>query len=231
MEIENFKLKILRIRCSVGACSNVFNCLQGNQGVKSSAMDDWTLVALEEYKTLRAESLQAIQNQHPALRLGALALGFLLASAFTLLNFNVLLAYLELTLFSPIVIALITTIWASEVGRMTRVGNYISALEKEINGKLKEKEEALYWEQWLRKERKQTRFTYISFIGGFLLLGLLCIGFASVLWYFGYLEKQQFLIALITLIVGIFFISGTIIGLFFWLKSISKSIPETRKIK
>lgn len=113
-------------------------------------MDDWLSVALEEYKTLREESLQAIQNQLFVLRLGALALGFLLASIFPLLQFRELLAYLELTLFYPIVIALITIIWAGEVGRMGRAGNYISALEKEINDRLKknnkleENEVALY---------------------------------------------------------------------------------------
>ncbi|MFN3466834.1 MAG: hypothetical protein ACK4WF_03930 [Candidatus Brocadiales bacterium] len=132
-------------------------------------MDDWLLVALEEYKTLRDEGLQAIQNQLFVLRLGALALGFLLASISPLLQFKELLAYLELTLFYPIVIALITIIWTGEVGRMIRAGNYISALEKEINDRLKknnkleENEVALYWEQWLRKEGKQTRFTYIFF--------------------------------------------------------------------
>ena len=91
-------------------------------------MNERILAMLEEYKSLRSESIEAI----PAL--------------------SILLFF----------------VWLGEAHRMSRVGVYLSELEKRISDEIKQDGEAntlpaLHWEGWLRESRKRRQLVYPYF--------------------------------------------------------------------
>lgn len=142
--------------------------------------DEALAVLLKEYEALRTESLQATQNQHRALSLGALAISFILGSAFTLSKLDKFLASVELTFFSTLIITFLQLNWAFEFYRMARVGDYVLELEKKIN--LKIGQNALNWEQWLRTEKK-FGFSYFPYIYVFYISGMSCIAAGDYIWF------------------------------------------------
>jgi hypothetical protein len=93
---------------------------------------DWTDAAIEEYKTLRQESLESIRAQ-------TFILQFALASLLVLLGVAVRsgartpLGLTELLAASPVLTFFLVTLWLSELRRMTGVGIHLAGLERRIN--------------------------------------------------------------------------------------------------
>jgi hypothetical protein len=128
---------------------------------------EWLDVALEEYKSLRTESLTAMANQQATLRFGMTALGTALALA---VNAKEAERFLLFSVLIPIFSLLFFCLYAIEFERMARVGIYIKNVEQNINLIFPLPQPAgihfiqppLGWETWLSTENKngKTRLRY-----------------------------------------------------------------------
>ncbi len=112
-------------------------------------LDQKISVAIEEYKTLRQESLESMKGQQSTVRMGMATVGVVIAAGFNVWD-KTPLSDLVFLAFNPIICYLTLIIWIGEVTRMMRVGNYLSLIEKKLNGYFKEEDPIIYWENWLR---------------------------------------------------------------------------------
>jgi hypothetical protein len=172
--------------------------------------NDWLSVAIEEYKTLRTESIDAIKGQQTTFNIGTATIGVLTAAAFTVWD-KPLLSDLIFMAFLPLTSYLILAVWIGEVSRMMRAGYFISLIENKINSHLKV-EDALSWENWLRKKKRggktnQMKLNYLAIIALFLSLALVSIIIGNYrffdklsntqLWIINIVEGIIFLVAFI----------------------------------
>lgn len=116
-------------------------------------------VMLEEYKTLREESLQTMRNRNTILSFGIAVLAALFHAGVTALTEQNTkdFAFIVFNPIIPVASMLILTIWLGEADRMARVGVYLSKLEIKINERLATLNpdraitvNPLWWENWLR---------------------------------------------------------------------------------
>ena len=127
---------------------------------------EWLTPALEEYKTIRDESLGSMNSQQTTLKVGIGTVGVVIASGFNVWEKN-LLPDLIFLIFNPIICYLTLLIWLGEVARMMRAGHFLAILEKRISAKFTEYVDVLSWENWIRtkdsigRNRKRT-FSYIA---------------------------------------------------------------------
>lgn len=110
----------------------------------------WFSAALEEYKSLRTESLTAMANQQATLRFGTTALGVTLGLAVNAQSEARFWAFLLLV---PLFALVFFALYAIEFGRMVRVGKYIEAVETKISLMFPDTLPALGWEKWLDTPR------------------------------------------------------------------------------
>lgn len=146
----------------------------------------WIEVVIEEYKTLREESLTAMQLQQAVLRYGVAIVGLLTVTAFHLWS-DRLLSGAVLFVFVPLVSYLILIIWMGEVARMMRVGWFLRELEDKINKHFPNNKPALTWENFLRDksghQTPQLNWNYFGIIGLFLSIPVATIILGNVrLW-------------------------------------------------
>ncbi len=141
---------------------------------------------LEEYKTLRDESLQAINNQLSVLKMGTGAIGLLIAAGFSLWESEIKLAVLIFITFLPLVSYLSLIIWIGEFERMIRVSRFLAGLEKRISNAVG-KDNLLSWESrlWTKNDKSKTpqmTINYLSIISMFYLVSgvSIYIGFIKV---------------------------------------------------
>ncbi len=144
---------------------------------------NWLSVVIEEYKTLRSESLASMQTQQSILRFGTAAIAVIIATGFNLWKTSPLAEVIFL-LFTPITVYLVLTIWMGEVARMMRAGIFLVKLEEKINKEFKDKPKALSWENWLRETQHdgkipQLRWNYYAIISLFFLMALASIGIGN----------------------------------------------------
>lgn len=130
---------------------------------------NWLEAAFEEYKTIREESLTAMQMQQAVLRYGLAIIGLLIATALNTWD-QLILSGTLLLVFLPVVCYLIVMIWIGEIGRMMRAGQYLYKLEKKINLKIDDQNPPLNWEIHLRDfsntgETPQLRWNYLAILG------------------------------------------------------------------
>ncbi|ODS36129.1 hypothetical protein BEH94_01855 [Candidatus Altiarchaeales archaeon WOR_SM1_SCG] len=120
---------------------------------------DWLSVIMEEYKSLREESLTAMQTQQSILRFGTATLGIVLAAGLNLWEKSLLPEFVFLFLI-PLLSYLVIIIWVGEVERMIRAGTFLAQLEKKVNKAFGGKPEALTWESWLRTKQNRYLFSW-----------------------------------------------------------------------
>lgn len=145
---------------------------------------DWVAVALEEYKSLRQETLAAVERQHSILRFGFAGVGALIGFGTQILD-DKLLAALLFLLLTPTAIVFIVVLWLGEIERMERAGAYIAGLERIVSRCFPNSDVGpLRWETWLREEgqRASPRLSgsHLAYFALFGLLGgtSLAIGFS-----------------------------------------------------
>ena len=91
---------------------------QGLTGGPGPQMDGWLSVALEEYKSIRTESLDSMKVQNTILSYGATTIGVILTAGISIIDKNMLLADEAIFLvFIPLIVFFIVMIWAGEVAR------------------------------------------------------------------------------------------------------------------
>lgn len=133
---------------------------------------DWQVAALEEYRALRAESLDSMKTQHLLTYTAALAVGLTLAWGFHQWE-RFLLPDLIFLVFSPAMCYVALIIWVGEVARFMRVGFYLAEKERMISASFHGHPEVMNWENWLRAGKgsnhpHQLRLNYLAIIVLFL---------------------------------------------------------------
>jgi hypothetical protein len=155
---------------------------------------DWQIVALEEYKSLRAESLDSIRMQHLIVAIGGVAVGLLMVWGFLIWE-RLLVPDLVFLVFAPAICYTVLIVWMGEVARLMRVGFYLSEKEREISASFPEHPNALRWENWLRDEseggrRHQVMLNYLAVVMLYASAAIVClvvgnyrmIGLISTFW-------------------------------------------------
>lgn len=145
----------------------------------------WTSVALEEYRSLRQESLQAIDRQHQILALGTATSGVLLGIGAKAKPRSTIAVTLLMVLM-PVLASLVVALWIGEFERMVRAGAHVAQLEWRINGRFNDESgPPLTWESRLRRgpARPRVRWLYPAIMGVLIGLGAAAaaLGFAGLL--------------------------------------------------
>ena len=112
---------------------------------------EWVTVALEEYKTLRQESLAAIEPMQRTLQIGLVVLGVLTAFAVEAAGEGAGVQ-VGLALGAPLLAALVAALRLDELHRAVAAGTHTAALEQRIARKLGDSEAPLTWESRIQME-------------------------------------------------------------------------------
>src|SRR5262249_11532432 len=150
----------------------------------------WLSVAIEEYKSVRTESLDSMKLQNAILSYGVTAIGLIFTAGIGLIDKNMLLvAEAMFLLFIPMIVFFIVVIWAGEVARMYRAGSFLAEHEGIINRYVKRSgsgdgwdEPALVWENWLlgmsdskKTPHQRLYIQHYSVLAMFLFLAILSV--------------------------------------------------------
>jgi hypothetical protein len=148
-------------------------------------IDSWVYAAVEEYKSLRTESLDSMKIQNTILSYGVSAVVLILTAGIGMIDKDVL-SIIDAAIFLvliPTTIFFIVMIWAGEVARMYRAGSFLIDRElivSEYVGSVSKP--ALSWENWLIKNNgdkqaphKKLYVQHYSVLAMFLLLAFLSV--------------------------------------------------------
>jgi len=116
-----------------------------------STGSSWIATALEEYRSLRQESLQAIDRQQRILGLGTATTGLLVGLGVKAPEGGSVQATLCMVLV-PLIASLVCVVWVGEMERMVRAGAHLALLERRISRRAEDTEAPLDWEGTLRRE-------------------------------------------------------------------------------
>jgi hypothetical protein len=116
---------------------------------------------MEEYKTLREESLTGMKNQLSVFNIALLLIGLLAAAGANFWGKAMVIPIL-LGLFGPVAAGCLAIAWLGEVARMMRAGDHLAGLEDSINELIGKK--VLTWENNLRA-KTNNRHTPQMFFG------------------------------------------------------------------
>lgn len=122
----------------------------------------WLDVVLDEYRSLRQESLQAIDRQHRVLALGTATSGVLLGVGVRAASGSLVAAIL-LNVLMPLLGAFVVLLWLGEFERMVRAGAHIAQLESRVASRFPAEPPPLTWETALREgddDRRRIRRLY-----------------------------------------------------------------------
>jgi hypothetical protein len=111
--------------------------------------EQWLTAALEEYRSLRIEIIDAIEAQRKIMQLGVTALSVLIGLG--LQRISPLLTVTLLTLLVPTVAIFITAGALGELFRAARASSFFAYREPIINRAVSGSNPALEWEEWLRR--------------------------------------------------------------------------------
>lgn len=147
-------------------------------------------ILLAEYKTLRQESLNAMNNRNRILSFGLATIGAILAGSIVAYTNNTHspVSRFALIVMVPVISSFVLLMWFGEYKRMQRAGKFLSELEKRINKVARER--LLTWETHLRKNQLHMKYPYYATVALLLMislfslvLGLIVAGFpANRIW-------------------------------------------------
>lgn len=143
----------------------------------------WLAATLEEYKSIRAEIIDAIQAQRQIMQIGVTGLSVLIGLG--LQRINPFLAVLLLMILVPILAIFITTGALGELFRAARASRFLAYREEMINrfvpGPMPESAPAQEWEQWLRRNPVYVVRDWAQFLAVFSInTGSLALGFYMI---------------------------------------------------
>ncbi|MGD2247152.1 MAG: hypothetical protein PVF58_02015 [Candidatus Methanofastidiosia archaeon] len=133
-------------------------------------------IMLEEYKTLRQESLNAMNNRNTILSFGVAAIGAVFTGsiiAYGTNNCSHILSY-AFILVIPAISIFILFMWFGEYERMQRVGKFLARIEKRIN--CEESKELLTWETNLRESKLHMKSPYYATIALLITISYISLG-------------------------------------------------------
>jgi hypothetical protein len=105
---------------------------------------DWVSVALEEYKTLRTESLQAIEQMQRTLQIGVAAIGVI--TGFGINSNTEAAVQAGIAIATPALALTVLVLWLDQLRRSVFAGAHIALLERRIAERFKGEEPPLTWE-------------------------------------------------------------------------------------
>lgn len=119
-------------------------------------------IMLEEYKTLRQESLNAMNNRNTILSFGLATIGAVFAGSIVAYTDSAypLISSLALILVIPAISSFILLMWLGEYERMQRAGKFLVELEGKINKEASKK--LLTWETQLRYKKSHMKYPYYA---------------------------------------------------------------------
>jgi hypothetical protein len=136
-------------------------------------------VLMEEYKTLRAESLQSIQARHQVITFAFGALSVIIAGIVTSNASSLLLGFMSFAAVPQIAKAVLF-MWLGEYRRSARAGNGLRAIEEKINALVGQN--TLSWETSLSAGRSHMTYPYSATVFVILLISYigLVIGISEI---------------------------------------------------
>jgi hypothetical protein len=169
-------------------------------------IDGWIYAAIEEYKSLRTESLDSMKVQNTILSYGVTAIVLTITAGLSIIDKETLLMVdgAIFLILIPTIIFFIVMIWAGEVARMYRAGSFLVKHELAIS-KYVDKvsscngwdKPALSWENWLSQNsgnneapHKKLYIQHYSVLAMFLFLAVLSVSIGNYKFggtYLGYL--------------------------------------------
>lgn len=159
-------------------------------------------IMLEEYKTLRQESLNAMSNRNIILSFGlasisAVFTGSIIAHASTSdIHSSILILRFAFILVIPAISCIVLLMWLGEYERMQRAGKFLAKLELKINTEASR--ELLSWEKYLRERKLHMKYPYYATV--VLLTGI--SGISLVLgWAVSGLSATWMLVAIAVLLL------------------------------
>jgi hypothetical protein len=114
----------------------------------------WVTAALEEYKTLRQESLAAIEQMQRTLQIGLVAIGVMTAFGGDAVTKGAGVQ-VGLALAAPVLAALVAALRLDELHRTVAAGAHAAELEQRIARKVGEQEDPLTWETRVQEKFKR----------------------------------------------------------------------------
>ncbi|MGQ0773291.1 MAG: hypothetical protein ACT4NY_02555 [Pseudonocardiales bacterium] len=139
----------------------------------------WLAASLEEYKSLRAEIVDAIQAQRQIMQIGITGLSVLVGLG--LQRIDPLLAVLLLMILVPMLAIFITAGALGEFFRAARASSFLAYREEIINHYIPGPASAQEWEQWLRLQPVYTVRDRAQFLATFsITTGALTLGFYTI---------------------------------------------------
>jgi hypothetical protein len=113
--------------------------------------DAWITAALEEYRTLREESLSSIEQMQRTLQIGLVAIGVLTAFGVDVTKSNLgIQAGLAIT--TPLVAAVVVALRLDELLRAVKAGAHIAVLEQRVAQRTGEGGPPLTWESTIQED-------------------------------------------------------------------------------
>jgi hypothetical protein len=113
---------------------------------------EWVDVAMEEYKTLRAESLGSLEQAQLSLQIGLAAIAAITAFGATRATNVATLEDVAIAVASPLVAALVWVLWLLQVERAVLAGAQIALVEQRVNKHFPGEVDALEWERKMLEE-------------------------------------------------------------------------------
>jgi hypothetical protein len=102
---------------------------------------------LEEYRALRSEIIQSMDDGNQIMAFGLAAVGLVLGAGLS--SKDTLLGFLVLSFFLPVFTALVLSMWFAAQERIARASHYLSGVEARIKSVFRG-EGSVSWEAWLR---------------------------------------------------------------------------------
>ena len=120
-------------------------------------MEDQQLVPmLEEYRSLRLESIEIQKNHQSILKFAITTIVLVIVAGFNFWK-EVSVVSLLFLLCIPFLSYFFLFIWVAEVQRLMRVGFFISLIEKRISNLFPGVDNIISWENWLRSDEEGKR--------------------------------------------------------------------------
>jgi hypothetical protein len=173
-------------------------------------------ISLEEYKTLRQESLKSMSNQIAVFNISVILIGTFITAGVYFWD-KTIATCLIYGFFGPICLSVMSLVYLGEVGRMMRAGKYLADLENLINRFSGIK--ILNWENFLRtkvgKETPQLKFLYKSVLTVYFGSGLGFLAGAFLWFYTKWSDIDNLTISITFTIIGsLFYIIIFFVALF-----------------
>lgn len=193
---------------AVCPAGGVAACLAVTLAVVITDDPGWVSVALEEYRSLRQETLQAIDRQHQILAFGTATSGVVLGVAAKERPGSTSATVLLVVLL-PLLVSLVVVVWLGEFRRMVRAGAHVAEIEHAISARYPGEPPPLRWESDFRRpqgHRRRIAPLYRAIFAAAISIGVVGAGLGDWglaerhrWWWFGLLLAFNAVLAVSTL--------------------------------